>query len=179
MNNTFAEKEVTLLDALDRVIENGAVISGDLTLKMADIDLIYIGLRLIATSVSKVESMNGSSHQCPDREPTEHESNYIQKLDSEIIKAEQNISQLIELQNPEKTEQGLAQIVLTLVVLLKRLMEREAMRRIQRGALSNVAIQKLGLTFMALDKKVDELKCVFGLKDDDLNIDLGPLGNLM
>lgn len=179
MNNACAEKEVTLLDALDRVVEKGAVVCGDLTLRMADIDLLYIGLRLVATSVSKIESMKQVPRHSPDREPTEYERKYMCTLESEITKAEQNISQLIQLHNPERTEQGLAQLVLTVVVLLKRLMEREALRRIQNGALSNVAIQKLGLTFMALDKKVDELKLVFGIEEDDLNIDLGPLGNLM
>ncbi|MBU4056992.1 gas vesicle protein K, partial [Patescibacteria group bacterium] len=69
--------------------------------------------------------------------------------------------------------------VLTLVKLIKDLMYREARRRIKKGSLSDAEIQKLGLTFKALDKKVEEIRAIFGLEDEELNIDLGPLGKLM
>lgn len=173
------EQQTTLLEALDRVIETGAVVTGDLTLKVADVDLIYVGLRLIATSISKMDEINGASASNFQREPSAEELNYITKLEEEIEKAEKNISRLIKIDEPKETEQGLAKLVLTLIVLIKRLMEREAMRRIQNGRLPDIDIQKLGLTFMAIDKKTEELKLVFGLQDDDLNIELGPLGNLM
>ena len=58
-------------------------------------------------------------------------------------------------------------------------MYREVKRRITKGNLSEVEIQKLGLTFKALDKKIEELRAVFGLSDEELNLDLGPLGNLL
>ena len=58
-------------------------------------------------------------------------------------------------------------------------MYREAKRRITKGNLSEVEIQKLGLTFKALDKKIEEMKAIFGLEDEELNLDLGPLGNLL
>lgn len=179
MHQDNQQEPVTLIDALDKVIEKGAVVSGDLTVRMADVDLLYIGLRLIATSVSKIESLRGQNEINTDREPTAAELEYIRKLEAEISRAEQNISSLISLRKPEETEQGLAKLVLTLVVLIKRLMEREVFRRIQAGSLANVEMQKLGLTFLALDKKVEELKLVFGLDGKDLNIELGPLGNLM
>jgi len=179
MSQYVENETVTLIDALDKVIEKGAVVVGDLVVRVADVDLIYVGLRLIATSISKAEELMGRSIINQSREPTPGELEYVRKLESEIAKAESNISTLIEAGNPKETEQGLGKLVLTLVVLLKRLMEREAMRRIQRSSLANIDIQKLGLTFMALDKKVEELKLVFGLQDEDLNIELGPLGNLM
>jgi len=179
MNHYVKNKEVTLLDALDKVLETGAVVVGDLAVRMADVDLIYIGLRLIATSSSKLQELSGGPTADPDREPTIEELKYIQKLEREIEKAESNISTLIRAENPKETEQGLAKLVMTLVVLIKRLMEREVMRRIERKTLTDVDMQKLGLTFVALDKKVEELKLVFGIQDDDLNINLGPLGNLM
>lgn len=176
----YAEnQQVTLLDALDKVIEKGAVVVGDLAVRVADVDLIYVGLRLIATSISKAEELRGRSMTNPSREPTPAELEYVRKLEEEIEKAEKDISTLIEVGNPKETEQGLAKLVLTLVVLIKRLMEREAMRRMQRGSLANIDIQKLGLTFIALDKKVEQLKLIFGLQDEDLNVELGPLGNLM
>jgi hypothetical protein len=173
------QNQVTLLDALDKVIEKGAVVSGDITVRVADVDLIYIGLRLIATSISKFDELKNRGTSVCDREPTDAELKYIQKLEDEICQAEKNISSLIQFPRPEAAEQGLAKLVLTLVVLIKRLMEREVFRRIKAGSLANIEMQKLGLTFLALDKKVEELKQVFGLQQDELNLELGPLGNLM
>jgi Gas vesicle protein K len=81
--------------------------------------------------------------------------------------------------DPEGLEKGLAQLVLTLVELLRELMERQALRRIETGALSDEEVERLGRTFMALSERMDELKEVFGLTDEDLNLNLGPLGNLL
>ena len=81
--------------------------------------------------------------------------------------------------DPESVEQGLAQLVLTIVELLRQLMERQALRRIDGGGLSDQQIEDLGRTFMALDEKMEELREVFGLEPEDLNLDLGPLGRLL
>src|SRR3982751_6520014 len=81
--------------------------------------------------------------------------------------------------DPEKVEQGLAQLVLTLIELLRQLMERQALRRMDDGTLSEAQIEELGLTFMRLAERMDELKETFGLRDEDLNLDLGPLGSLV
>jgi hypothetical protein len=81
--------------------------------------------------------------------------------------------------DPEGLEKGLAQLVLTLVELLRELMERQAVRRIEAGTLSDEEVERLGQTFMALSERMDELKDVFGLTDQDLNLNLGPLGNLL
>jgi hypothetical protein len=81
--------------------------------------------------------------------------------------------------DPENVEKGLAQLVLTLIELLRQLMERQAMRRMDAGGLSEEQIERMGQTLMALEERMDELKEVFGLEDEDLNIDLGPLGNLL
>ena len=81
--------------------------------------------------------------------------------------------------DPEKVERGLAQLVLTLVELLRELMERQALRRVDDGTLSDDEVDRLGETFMLLDRRMDELKAEFGLEDRDLNLDLGPLGNLL
>ena len=81
--------------------------------------------------------------------------------------------------DPENLEKGLAQLVLTVIELLRQLMERQAIRRIEGGTLSEEEIERLGSTFLALANRMDELKTEFGLSDEDLNLDLGPLGNLM
>jgi CRISPR/Cas system-associated endonuclease Cas1 len=79
----------------------------------------------------------------------------------------------------ENLEKGLAQLVLTLIELLRQLMERQALRRIEGGSLTPDEIERLGQTFMLLAERMDELKEAFGLEDEDLNMDLGPLGQLM
>jgi hypothetical protein len=81
--------------------------------------------------------------------------------------------------DPEGVEQGLAQLVLTIVELLRQLMERQALHRIDAGGLDEAQIDRLGTTFYLLERRMQELKEAFGLEDRDLNLDLGPLGRLM
>lgn len=81
--------------------------------------------------------------------------------------------------DPEKVEQGLAKLVLTLIELLRKLLERQALRRIEAGSLTSEEIERMGLTFLRLEEKMAELRAHFGLTEDDLNLSLGPLGNLM
>jgi hypothetical protein len=65
------------------------------------------------------------------------------------------------------------------IELLRQLMERQALRRMESDTLSDEEVERLGRTFMALGERMDELKRVFGLEDEDLNLDLGPLGSLL
>lgn len=78
----------------------------------------------------------------------------------------------------EHVDQGLAKLVLTLVDLLRRIMEHEALRRIEGNTLTDTEIERMGQTFQKLDEKITEMCEYFGLNQEDLNIDLGPLGNL-
>jgi hypothetical protein len=81
--------------------------------------------------------------------------------------------------DPESVERGLAQLVLTIVELLRQLMERQALRRIDGGTLSEDQVERLGQTFLELDRRMAQLRAEFGLEPEDLNLDLGPLGRLM
>ena len=81
--------------------------------------------------------------------------------------------------DPDNLERGLAQLVMTIVELLRQLMERQALRRIDGGTLSDEEVERLGRTFMELDKRMEELRETFGLDEEDLNLNLGPLGNLL
>jgi len=81
--------------------------------------------------------------------------------------------------NPKNVEKGLAKLVLTLVELIRKLMEKQAIRRVEGGSLTDEEVERIGETLMKLESKMKELKEAFGLKNEDLNIDLGPLGNLM
>ena len=81
--------------------------------------------------------------------------------------------------DPEGLEKGLAQLVLTIIELLRQLMERQALRRIDGGSLTEEQVERLGRTFMELDKRMEQLREEFGLSEADLNLDLGPLGRLL
>jgi hypothetical protein len=80
--------------------------------------------------------------------------------------------------NSENIEQGLARLVLSLIELLRRLLERQAIRRMEGGSLQDAQIEEMGLALMKLEQKIRELAQQFGLRPEDLNLDLGPLGNL-
>jgi hypothetical protein len=80
--------------------------------------------------------------------------------------------------DPEHVEQGLARLVLTLVEVLRRVLEHQAVRRMEGGSLSDEEVERLGLALLRLNDRMEELKGVFGLTDDDLGIDLGPLGRV-
>ena len=81
--------------------------------------------------------------------------------------------------DPETVERGLVTLVLTVVELLRQLMERQALRRVEDGTLSDDQIERIGQTLMALEEHMAELREHFGLAPEDLNLDLGPLGPLL
>lgn len=81
--------------------------------------------------------------------------------------------------DPERIEQGMAQLVLTVIELLRQLMERQALHRVERGSLTIEQEEQLGTALMRLSETMTDLKEQFGLTDDDLNLHLGPLGDLL
>ena len=97
---------------------------------------------------------------------------------AELERATARLSRRVEA-DPENVEKGLAQLVLTLIELLRQLMEKQAVRRIEAGSLTDDEIDRLGETFMKLEQRMDELKRQFDLRDEDLNLNLGPLGDLL
>ena len=81
--------------------------------------------------------------------------------------------------NEETIEKDLAKLVLALVDLVRQLMERQAARRVNAGSLSDDEVERMGETFLKLDRKMVELKAAFGLEGEDLNLNLGPIRNLL
>ena len=81
--------------------------------------------------------------------------------------------------DPRNVEKGLAKLVLTLIELLRQLMERQAVRRMEGGTLADDEVERLGQTFMKLEQRMEELKKAFGLEGEGLNLNLGPLGKLL
>ena len=81
--------------------------------------------------------------------------------------------------SPETIEQGLAKLVLSLIELLRQLLERQAIRRMDGGSLTDAQVEQMGEALMTLEAKIRELCRHFGLNPADLNLDLGPLGHLL
>ncbi|MEV0733735.1 gas vesicle protein K [Polymorphospora sp. NPDC050346] len=79
----------------------------------------------------------------------------------------------------DSVERGLASLVLTVVELLRQLMERQALRRVDLGDLTDEQVERIGMTLMALEEQMTQLREYFGLSPEDLNLDLGPLGPLL
>jgi hypothetical protein len=80
--------------------------------------------------------------------------------------------------DPEHLKNGLGQLVLTLIKLLHEVLERQALRRIDGGSLTEEQIERLGLTLMGQAEEIERLRKEFNLEEADLNLDLGPLGKL-
>ncbi len=193
-------REVTLFDLLDTALDKGIVVQGDATLSVADVDLVFLGLRLVLTSVETMESWRregdsgresrGNPALPPPAGRQEADTGRRQVAPDDVTpsegkppatEAEGQCPTTIErlAAEPEKAERGLAKLVLTVVELLRRLLEEQAVRRMQGGSLSEEEIERMGGVFQRLEDKMEELKRVFGLEGEELNLDLGPLGKLM
>ena len=102
----------------------------------------------------------------------------LNELSEEIGKLSENDESKLKL-SPDNADSGLAKLVLTLIELIRKLVEKQAMRRVDGGSLTDEEIERLGETLMKLELKMEELKKHFNLTDRDLNINPGPLGDLM
>jgi hypothetical protein len=106
------------------------------------------------------------------------ETDSAQAFVEELEKLQERLPRRIEA-NPQNVEKGLAKLVLTLIELIRQLLEKQAMKRMEAGSLSDDQIENLGVTLMKLENKMKELQAIFGLEEKDLNINLGPLGDLL
>ena len=81
--------------------------------------------------------------------------------------------------NPEEVQKSVAQLVLTIVEFLRKLMERQAIRRMEQKTLTRAQVEAVGTALMTLEETIRDIGARFGLAPEDLNLDLGPLGKLM
>lgn len=81
--------------------------------------------------------------------------------------------------DPDDVQRSVARLVLGLVEFLRRLMERQAIRRMEAGTLTGSQVESVGLSLMKLEEAVREMAERFGIPPEELNLDLGPLGKLM
>lgn len=200
-------RQTTLVDLLDRLLDKGVVVAGDATVSVADVDLLFASVRLVLTSVDKaweVRSANGAASIGPRAGPEEHPAalqpaagagrNLPEPIVASLPRADAapagdrdvlfppprqpEPAGLGEPMNPEQASNGMAQLVVTLADTLREVLEREALRRMERGTLTISETERLGQAFLAMKRQVGEFKRIFNLRDEDLNLDLGPLGKL-
>lgn len=232
----------TLVDAVDRLLNRGAVLAGEATISLAGVDLIYLGLNLVVASVetlrqpstrlvSSAEKGEGSGEEGkglpslspahpspPSLRPIEQDAGTRPPLrtrqrhvytdgrcsteEGTSASAAYSTSPPTSDRPPSSSPRGtagadqrsgseaapgaagdtardLARLVLALVELLRQLLERQAMRRMDGGGLSDDEVERMGLALQELEAKLAELRTVFGLSEEDLNVDLGPLGRLL
>lgn len=138
----------SLVDLLDRLLGTGVVLAGDVTISLAGVDLVQVRLGA-------------------DR----HRPRGVRAV-SEIRALPTRIES-----DAESVERDLFTLVLTVVELIRQLMERQALRRMEE--LSDDQVEALGTALMRLDEAMTELRERYGLSEADLNLDLGPLGTLL
>ena len=201
-DDILGSERLDLSDVLSSLLDKGVALRGGVTLAVADIDLVYLDLALLLTAIESVArepkrtGLLASAFGPPDLSPGRRSSGEAPggtpaaaALPEEGVSAparKQGVA-LSELAPdlPERidadstaAENGLARLVLTLIELLRKVLEHQAIRRMDGGGLSEAEVERLGLAMLRLHKRMEEMKEVFGLADEDLQVDLGPLGRL-
>jgi Gas vesicle protein K/Gas vesicle protein len=196
---------VSLVDLLDRLLDTGATVSGDVVLSIAGVDLVWVGLRAIVASVETARpdrpghEPNDAPNSRVDGEQADHKHLLVgceprgsqgpagdYPRGSGARSEPPDISTSVgRPQDPrldfdeDDTSRGLVQLVLTVVELLRQLMERQAIKRMEAGSLSEAEVDRLGLTLARLAERMEELKHTFELADDDVELRLGPISELV
>ena len=106
------------------------------------------------------------------------EGDDLERLAAELRDIAPSLPQRLDA-SADDIEAGLARLVLTLIEFLRQVLEHQAVRRMEGGGLSDEEIERIGVALMRLEERLQDIKAVFGLEGEDLNIDLGPLGRLI
>jgi gas vesicle protein GvpK/gas vesicle protein GvpA/GvpJ/GvpM family len=196
-DDIFGVERIELAEVLSHVLDKGVVLRGEVMLAVADVDLIRLDLGLLLSAVESAMRRGGEPGPRPPalgaarpRSPAElpsgstMESQVVDSLhpptDAVVAPLETVAEGLPPRLNtdPDKVENGLAKLVLTLIEVLRKVLEHQAVRRMEGGHLSDEEIERLGVALLRLNDRMQDMKGIFGLTDEDLQIDLGPLGRL-
>ena len=204
-SSLLGDDPVDLSDVLNTVLDRGAVVHGEVTIAVADVDLIRLNIGLLLQAIATAEARaprDGSANsgslaatlgalaypRVPEpgapilAKPVPESSG--SPADTAVARADTSLNGvargLPDRINADATgpESGLARLVLTLIEVLRKVLEHQAVRRMEGGRLTSEEIERLGLALARLDERMGELRTVFGISEEDLRIDLGPLGQL-
>jgi hypothetical protein len=191
----FGEEHLDLADVLNHVLDKGVVLKGEVMLAVADIDLVSLDLGFLLTAVETAMRLGGGGVSPPrfpplgaapitPRAERDRGEVVVSALSPPSGASSASLATVAEAlppridADPEKVENGLAKLVLTLIEVLRKVLEHQAVRRMEGGNLSAAEIERLGVALLRLNDKMQDMKGIFGLTDEDLQIDLGPLGRL-
>ena len=196
IDDLLGPPRIELAEVLSHVLDKGVVLRGEVMLAVADIDLIKLDLGLLLTAFETAiarsripgsRTMPVESLSAAGPEPVSGSTMESQVVEALGVTKDATVTPLAEVAeglpprlntDPDKVENGLAKLVLTLIEVLRKVLEHQAVRRMEGGHLSDAEIEKLGVALLRLNDRMQEMKGIFGLTDDDLQIDLGPLGKL-
>ena len=196
IDDLLGPPRIELAEVLSHVLDKGVVLRGEVMLAVADIDLIKLDLGLLLTAFETAiarsripgsRTMPVESLSAAGPEPVSGSTMESQVVEALGVTKDATVTPLTEVAeglpprlntDPDKVENGLAKLVLTLIEVLRKVLEHQAVRRMEGGHLSDAEIEKLGVALLRLNDRMQEMKGIFGLTDDDLQIDLGPLGKL-
>jgi len=198
LDDLLGEPRVELSEVLNHILDKGVVLRGEVMLAVADIDLVQLDLGLLLTAVETAmrsprvrggprvpgPGAAGAETASTATSGSTMESQVVEALDAPREAAVAPLEAVAESlpqrlnTDPDKVENGLAKLVLTLIEVLRKVLEHQAVRRMEGGHLSDAEIEKLGVALLRLNDRMQDMKGIFGLTDDDLQIDLGPLGRL-
>lgn len=199
----LGEEALDLADLLNTVLDKGVVVHGDVTIAVADVDLIRLNLGLLLAAVASTdvrrpatatksmaatlgppvlapqrgETVVASSAESAPSPATHSATSPVSPSATSLNSVAQGLPDRINA-DADGVESGLARLVLTLIEVLRKVLEHQAVRRMEGGRLTEEEVERLGLALSKLDSRMQDLKRVFGLSDEDLQIDLGPLGRL-
>jgi hypothetical protein len=186
-----------LVDAVDHLLNRGAVVTGDATISLAGVDLVYLRLSLLLSSVETLrESATSTGTPAfrvqpapgPDvpRGSDEQELGYPHPAAAGLSPRREGQGESRPLSSgpapavqKDDPARGLARLILTLVEALRQILERQSLRRAESGTLSDEVVEQLGVALLDLEGKMAELRRIFDLSEEDLNVDLGPFGQLL
>lgn len=174
MSLLTGREHLTLVDIADRLLDTGVVVDGEATISVADVDLIYLGLNVALTSVDRMKRSVGVG---PGAMSAEMHKEAVE-IRTELERVRADIPERVNV-DPDEVEKGLAKLVLTVVEFIRQLLERQAVRRMEHGSLTEEEVERVGLALERLDKKMTEMAARFGLTREDLTMKLGPLGDLV
>ncbi len=199
------DASASVVDLLNRLLDKGVVVDGELLISLADVELIYVGLKVLLVSSERLHRERRAAIPEPAAPPPVQSTwpDEAESVPPSFPEASATIvstlSEPVQVPSPElpepsprasvatpevridpdRVEAGIVKLVLTVIELLRKVMERQAVNRVEGGRLTERQIERLGVGLMRLEEKMEELKKEFGLTDEDLNLDLGPLGKLL
>jgi len=198
-----SDDSLSLADALDRILHRGVAVQGNLTIGLADVDLLFLDLRLLLGSIDAIwpegrppvepirpNTQGPAPSSPPPPLPTPPppppaparvapDANWAEAGASTRLLTEGGAVTAPAAGKGSSTAQGLVKLVLTIVKLLHDTLERQAVRRMEGGRLTDTQVEKVGAALLAQADEIERLRRFFGFSNEDLALDLDVPGGTL